>query len=138
MCTVCINSGSLQQFIMSWAIRNVRLPCKWTKRIIQCPGATKMGKLYFFCQWAAVINGHQCAAGVKRKPPCVQPWNSCNLLSRIENGMAIHVKWHNDYRKRAACTDHNLSISRILFAFIKDLNFKFRKYKNCSETTTPE
>lgn len=30
--TDCINSELLQQFIMSWTIRNVRFPYKWAKR----------------------------------------------------------------------------------------------------------
>lgn len=83
----------------------------------------KMGKRKcstdFLCQWAAVMNGHQCASGVQHKPTSINPWNSRNLLSRIENGMTVYVEWHNDYRKCSRCADHNLSI--------QGLNFKFRK-----------
>lgn len=125
MITICIISGSLQPFIMSWAIRNVRLPCKWTKILLNSQALMEKQDLliYFFCQWTAVINGHQCACDVQCKPSRIKPWNSCNLLARMENGMTVHVKWHNDYWKRAACTDHNLLGKRISFMFEKIPNF---------------
>lgn len=116
--TDCINSGSLQQFIMSWTMRNTRLPCNWANSkfyiLCLCTRIRKMAQhkpfIYFLCQWAAIINYHQCASGVQQKPTCINPWNSCNIVLRIEKRMAIYVKWHNRYRKRSQCTDHNLSI----------------------------